>query len=372
MTLFEPPRHPLHRLGHAVLFSFAILASLVLFVASLAPFIDPRYFVLPNLLALALPWWVVLNLMFLIYWAFRKRDAIWLPLLSCLFTVVLHVVRFDTMGATPEGASDPEHTLSALSYNVNLFRLYGWAETPPTPKDVAAFVAEHSPDVVCLQEFTTSDSLFTDSVARQAFLPHTHIFYTYEPEGQLLHHGLALFSRYPIAERGTLPFPDSHNAAIYADLVLKHDTLRVYNVHFQSFHLHRKNIKFIRRPYFFSQGEFLLELSEIFPKLDHTLKQQAEQVATLKAHIDASPHPVLVCGDFNATPFSYTYAQMATGLRDAFVEAGRGYGATFFTLPMPMRIDFMLHTTALIATDFEVVKEATYSDHLPIFARFRF
>lgn len=370
MTLLARPRHPVHRVGHAVLSFFALLAALSLFVATLAPFVDPRVFSLPNLLALVLPWLLLLNLALLIYWSVRRRRAAFLPLVVCLFTLVVHWEGGASVARSAQDSS--KRSFTALSYNVNLFHLYSWATTPPTSAGIAELVAELSPDVVCLQEFTTSDSLFSDSVARRIFLPHPHIFYTYEPEGRGLHHGLALFSRYPIVARGVLPFPDSRNAAIYADLAVGADTLRVYNVHFQSFHLHRKNINFIRKPYFFSQGEFLLEVSEIFPKLRNTLQQQAEQVETLKEHIARAPYPVLVCGDFNATPFSYTYSRTAAGLRDAFKEVGSGYGATFFTLPPPMRIDFILHAPRLEATDFRVVREAEYSDHFPIWARFHF
>ena len=361
--------------GHFFLVGGALLCAALLILASLAPLVDPARFVLPNLCALLLPWWVVFNLAFCIYWVFRRRFTALIPLFGLLFVWGVHIAQFgiverkthNTVGTTRE---EKGKGLSVLSYNVNLFHLYSWSDIPPTAAEVAQLVDEIAPDILCLQEFTTSDSLFSDSIARHAFLPYTHIFYTNESVRRGLHHGQALFSRFPIVGRGAISFLGSQNAAIYADLQVGDDTIRVYNVHFQSFRLHRKNIRFIRQPYFFSQEELWEELSEILPKLRNTLVQQSQQVEQVRTHIEQSPYPILLCGDFNATPFSYTYAKLAVGLKDAFKEVGRGYGATFFTLPLPMRIDFMLYTSAFSATHFQVLK-APYSDHLPILGRFQ-
>ena len=39
----------------------------------------------------------------------------------------------------------------------------------------------------------------------------------------------------------------------------------------------------------------------------------------------ASPHPVLVCGDFNSLPSSYTYHRLSESLKDGFKTGGHGY-----------------------------------------------
>ena len=40
--------------------------------------------------------------------------------------------------------------------------------------------------------------------------------------------------------------------------------------------------------------------------------------------------PVILCGDFNDTPISYTRHRVASlGLTDAFREAGQGFGFSF-------------------------------------------
>ena len=43
--------------------------------------------------------------------------------------------------------------------------------------------------------------------------------------------------------------------------------------------------------------------------------QRADQVDIIKEDIRLSPYPVIVCGDFNDTPVSYTYKTLSKELR---------------------------------------------------------
>lgn len=361
-----------HFFGHSFLTLLALVFTFFLALASLAPYVDPNVFCLPNLLALALPIFVCVNLFLLIYWSARKRVSALIPLVSLLLAIGIHLVRFyDAHPAAISSVSshDNEQVFRVLSYNVNLFRLYSWADTPPTASEIAALIRRTEADIICLQEFTTSDTTFPDSVARKLFAPFSHIHYTLH-HGDL-HHGGAIFSKYPILERGVIEFPDSYNCAIYADLRIGNDTLRVYSTHFQSFRLHRNNLNFIRSPHFTSSDNLFFEISDIFKKLYRTLQRQAQQAQYVKNSICRSPHPVLLCGDFNATPFTYTYATVSHGMYDTFNEIHEGYGATFSTLFPPMRIDFILHPREISPHSFQVL-HAPYSDHYPILASFVF
>lgn len=72
-------------------------------------------------------------------------------------------------------------------------------------------------------------------------------------------------------------------------------------------------------------------------------------------------------GDFNNTPFSYTYHTLQAGMQDAFVERGHGLGTTFLFDSYPMRIDYILVSPQLNVLSFETVKKS-FSDHYPISA----
>lgn len=203
-------RRIVHFFGHSFLTLLALVFTLFLALASIAPYVDPNVFCLPNLLALALPILACINLFLLIYWSARKKVSALIPLASLFLAIGIHLVRFyDAPPATLSSLPDNAQVFRVLSYNVNLFRLYSWADTPPTASEIAALVRRTEADIICLQEFTTSDATFPDSAARKLFAPFSHIHYTLH-HGDL-HHGVALFSKYPILERGVIEFPDSYN-----------------------------------------------------------------------------------------------------------------------------------------------------------------
>lgn len=78
----------------------------------------------------------------------------------------------------------------------------------------------------------------------------------------------------------------------------------------------------------------------------------AAQFVQLDEIIDASPYPIVLAGDFNATLEHAPLDRLVQGeVRDAFAVAGSGFGATWpsWSWPMPsvMRIDHVLVCGAL-------------------------
>ena len=68
-------------------------------------------------------------------------------------------------------------------------------------------------------------------------------------------------------------------------------------------------------------------------------------------------------GDLNAQPSNAEIeALRAAGLIDSFTEAGQGDGFTFYSTRPDRRIDYVLHSPDLVATDFQV-DPSTASDH---------
>ncbi len=99
-------------------------------------------------------------------------------------------------------------------------------------------------------------------------------------------------------------------------------------------------------------------------------RHRAREVRALRARLDAEALPVIVSGDFNATPDNWAYRQLARGRTDAFRAAGSGWGGTYRSdLPL-VRIDHVLVDPA-----FEVVAvrvpDVRFSDHRPVVARIR-
>ena len=92
------------------------------------------------------------------------------------------------------------------------------------------------------------------------------------------------------------------------------------------------------------------------------------QTDVLLDHMNNSPFPVQICGDFNDTPSSYAYNSLSKNRTDAFVESGSGFGTTYAGEFFPaFRIDFMLYDPPYHSTGFERHR-IRYSDHYPISA----
>ena len=88
----------------------------------------------------------------------------------------------------------------------------------------------------------------------------------------------------------------------------------------------------------------------------------------MKAHSLESPHPVVICGDFNDTPVSYTYATISDELVDTFRDSGGlGIGSTYLGAFPSFRIDYIFHSKNLASSDYHRYEEGI-SDHNAISA----
>ena len=83
--------------------------------------------------------------------------------------------------------------------------------------------------------------------------------------------------------------------------------------------------------------------------------------------MDKSPYPVIVCGDFNDVPNSYSYNTIGQGLKNTFKEKGSGIGRTFSGISTTQRIDNIFAADRFTVKQFLRIPKKL-SDHFPIFA----
>ena len=100
-------------------------------------------------------------------------------------------------------------------------------------------------------------------------------------------------------------------------------------------------------------------------KFAFAAKRRVQQSDSVKNHINQSPYPVIVCGDFNETPGGYAYNVMSKNLKDAFRRSGKGLAFSYQRGLLRMRIDHVLHDNSLKSYGFET-KTLKYSDHFPV------
>jgi endonuclease/exonuclease/phosphatase family metal-dependent hydrolase len=101
---------------------------------------------------------------------------------------------------------------------------------------------------------------------------------------------------------------------------------------------------------------------------DYYRRQEIRPVLALAA---GATLPLLVGGDFNSTPESDVQVDVrSAGLRDAWLECGRGEGLTYPADTPVKRIDYLFLTGTATCNRAEVL-ETTASDHRPLLVTVR-
>lgn len=334
------------------------LAVILLLTFSYAAlFVAPDKFWVLSLAGLAYPWIVSINLLFAMVWLLVKPrwSLISIFLILAGWPVLARFIQTD-------GQKTDKIGVKVLSYNVKYFT--GEEDIPPreTANRIISFLEESSPDIICLQEVTLrTNQIFNLEAVRNQLPGIQH--YQYARTDRTT--GSVTFSRYPIVNMEEIRFENSGNIAICTDVKISGDTVRVFNVHLQSYRLKPENYRLLESPVITSEKD-LREAKELGSRYRWAVRKRAEQSRLLRSHIESSPYPVIVCGDFNDTPSSYAYQTTKGTLKDAFRESGKGIGQTYTGSLVPsFRIDYILHSSSFSSFNFKVYP-VDFSDHRPV------
>ena len=325
------------------------LAATALLFSYLLPFVPPKSFPLLSVLSLGVPVLIILNFIFLLYWILRLKRQMLLSLIILLlgFNYVTSFIKLSGEEIDEEKASD----LSVMSYNVRMFNAYEWSNRKDIPEKITGFINEQQPDILCVQEH------YVGAAGLSEIYPYEYV----KLKGKNSEFGSAIFSKYPIIRKFSVDFPhDGNNNAIYADILINgKDTLRVFNVHFQSLNI-KAGIDDLQKE----------DSKKLLGRIGYGFSLQQEQAEMVMKELEKSPYRKLIAGDFNNTSFSYIYELVLQDghFKDAFLEAGTGFGKSFKLNYFPLRIDFILIENEMEVLEFKKF-EVDYSDHYPIQTR---
>lgn len=307
---------------------------------------------------LYIPLLILTVLMLLV--ALRRRSSMATWLLVVLLPAIWLTGRCLQLRA-PEPEKGP---LKVVSFNAGLF-VHGQkglegASRLALADSAAAFLRGTGADIICLQEFG-----LPVGVGLSDFL--SSRFPGYHPEYFVLtgdngYAGNVTLSRLPVVRKGKLEFEGSTNMALYTDISLDTTVFRIYNCHFQSYNLSPDSV--IRS---IGHDEALTSTEN---KMKRAIKRRPDQVGAVLQSMEESPVHSMVVGDFNDTPVSYTYQRLKAGRKDSFVEAGKGFGATYVKFRPFIRIDYILYPKDFEICSYEV-PQVPLSDHYPIIATYR-
>lgn len=319
-------------------------------VGAFAGRISPASMPIMTFVTLLLPCILLLCAITAVYWIVRFRFWVWIPLVGILAngeylcSIYQLPLRTPTIPLTTE-------SFKIATYNVGRF---GKDHSGLTARRMAFFMANEQADILCFQEFTEFDQLPYDSLnAIFDAWPYSVITKGMDGENIL---PLAVYSKFPIVDSQQITFPYTPNNCVWVDIRINHTTIRVFNNHLQTTNINQ------------SKGHLKLALQRY---LTNDIIR-AHQAGTINRLVSESRHPVIVAGDFNALPSSYTYRTMKANLKDGFRTAGHGWGYTYRYFRRLLRIDYIFHSPAFTAVDYYSPNADYGSDHNAVFLSFSY
>lgn len=322
--------------------------ALLFFASLLLPYIPPKSFPLLSIMSLAVPLLLFAHVLFIIYWLLAGvKKQFLLSFLSILLAIGLSFFPYKFKSKEVVSGS----SFGVMNFNVRLFNKYQWLASEKVPEEIADFIKKEAPEIVTFQEYYDNKNF--------------NLSYPYQYKklnGSKKGSGLAIFSKYKIVNSGSLDFENSHNNAIFIDILRNDDTIRVYNVHLESFGIKPDSVD--------------LNLDEtrsrkLIYRLKNSFTKQQDQVEKFLDHRSSCHYKTIISGDFNNTAFSWAYRKLKGDLNDSFIAAGQGFGKTYSFNKYPLRIDFILSDKKFKVNQHKNF-EIRLSDHEPVMARFSY
>jgi endonuclease/exonuclease/phosphatase family metal-dependent hydrolase len=180
---------------------------------------------------------------------------------------------------------------------------------------------------------------------------------------------LGIHTRFPIIKHERIEYSSLANGSVAWWLKVGNDTLLIVNNHFESCHLNNDDRAQYRQ---IIKGELpsdsaRTESKVLLIKLAEANAKRSEQIRTVLRYVEEhSQYPIIVCGDFNDNPISYSRHAMAERLTDCFRETGRGVGLSYNQKAFSLRIDHIFCSQQLQPYNCKIDDEMDASDHYPI------
>ena len=242
------------------------------------------------------------------------------------------------------------HRLTVMTWNTG--RMGGFVK--PDKNEVLQYLLKQDADIVCLQEvdvYKDAKYLTLDDVKNTLRTKYRYSYIDFSVYNKRHQYGTMVWSRYPLINKQSIRYESKGNLSNQCDIVVGSDTIRLINNHLES--------------YKFTSAD-LEDMEHMRAKWEHATPLRNRQARVVREMIDSSPYPVIVTGDFNAIPLSFTSRHISKNLHDAWLETSWfKWGVTCEKRGIGIRIDYILSSDPLIPLSCSV-KETTGSDHRPV------
>jgi len=307
------------------------------------------------------PVFVIVNLLFVPLWVLLSWKRLFIPLIGFGLAYVPIRIYMPLHGAP---AAPPEGAIRIVSWNVCGYG--GNYKYEHAFDSVFKYVKEQQADIVCIQEDMGDKH---KAVSRYAeFYPYNDTTRIHDAHHRMTN-ALGLHTRFPILRKERIDEQLETYSSVAYYLLIHGDTVLLINNHLESTHLSpddRSRYKEMlqggmKRDTVQAETRFLVS------RLGDSMVKRAPQARAVSDYVDAHrQYPIIVCGDFNDTPISYTRHTIAKGLTDCFVESGSGFGVSFNQKGFNFRIDHLMVSEHFVPYGCEIDAENDVSDHYPL------
>lgn len=314
-----------------------------------------------SLSGLAFPYLFLINLLFLFFWLMTWKKGAIVPAVTFLICLMPTLSYYPLHFFKSRHVTEPYITV--VTYNTENFGLKTNKEwTLENP--VLINYLEYDADIILLQEATQD---IMNKISRNG--PITARYpYVSVPKGI---NDVAYMSRFPVIGSESISFENSGNGYLYMTVLVDSDTLAVYNCHLQSNKLNAAELseyqKFIEHP---TDSTHYKASKQVLKKLLQSTSQRAEQARMIadKARNEKARY-LIVCGDFNDTPLSYSHRVFGQFMQDAFAKSGAGAGVTYHEHKLHYRIDHIFCSNNITPLYTWVDRANKESDHYPVISK---
>lgn len=348
-----------------LLWGINVFFAIFLIFSAFSPYINPIYHPILSCAGMTFPAFLIINLLFLLFWLIVFRKYVLFPLI--VFIICINQIRAYIPFNIPN-KEIPCDAFKLLSYNVMAFA-NDERHTDDNPNPVLEYILNSNADIICLQEFIMGKDKYH---LQKKDIDNALKDYPYKTYLQIgsNENGLACYSRYPILSQKLLPYESMYNGSAMYQLNINGDTVVILNNHLESNKLTYEDKKvyvdMIKSP---KKNKVEHGARLILSKLAEAMAIRARQTQLISHIVDSlkvKGRDIIVCGDFNDTPISYTHRIISENLRDAFVQSGNGIGISYNQNGFYFRIDNILLSKNLRSYNCTVDNSIKDSDHYPI------
>jgi endonuclease/exonuclease/phosphatase family metal-dependent hydrolase len=366
--------HPVRRFTKKIFVFCNIFIAILFLLGCYSYWFNPQHFWFIGVLTLASFYLLLILAGFLIFWLLVKPRLMLISFISIVLAwQPLHQLIELRLSNDFVFKKSPED-LRVMSWNVEHFLIAEHKKHPEKKQEMLRLINRYQPDVACFQEMVASDSVpgainYLPDFAKELGMPYTYFSYNPKLDYDRNHRfGIIIFSKYPFLHEKSISYtPNDYNSIFqYVDIQKEQDTVRVFNLHFQSLRFTDQDLQYIEEPTIDEETNFKQSRDVLYKFKIGFLKRQI-QSERAKEEINKSPYRVVVCGDFNDVPNSYAYTTIGKGLQNAFSEKGSGIGRTFSHITPTLRIDNIFTDQGFSIKQF-TRDTKKISDHFPIIA----